>query len=195
MITTIDQRGCQIFWLFVGHQQKAYEMWCHELGEWEEELTGFHNSVEEINKGGMGIHHLRLLKSTLLQHTSQGWEAERVLGNLSVLSALLFSEIFCGSDKDRVAWLSKPLKGGFIQRHCVLNPQMTRFLPSFFWIKVQNIGESGMFTNAIRQHFYMKDTKSNRVFVFIASRESKSESFCGSVPVAIWGIFSSYFRE
>ena len=52
-----------------------------------------------------------------------------------------------------------------------------------------------MFTNAVRQHFYMEDTKSNRVFVFIASRESKSESFCGSVPVTIWGIFSSYFLE
>ena len=39
-----------------------------------------------------------------------------------------------------------------------------------------------MFINAIRQHFYMKDAKSNRVFVFVASRESKSESWrCDSI--------------
>ena len=42
------------------------------------------------------------------------------------------------------------------------------------------MGEIGMLINVIRQHFYMDDTKSNRVFVFIACGESKLESFCGS---------------
>ena len=90
-ITTID-RDPRYFWLFVGWATRrntskklmvVYEVWCHEMGEWEEELTGFHSSVEEIKKGEKGMMTPCLLKSTLLQQTSQGWEAEKVLGNFS----------------------------------------------------------------------------------------------------------------
>lgn len=63
------------------------------LGEWEEELTGFHNSVEEIKKGEKGMMTPCLLKSTLLQQTSQDWEAERVLGNLSYHVLQLFCSV------------------------------------------------------------------------------------------------------
>lgn len=53
-----------------------------------------------------------------------------------------------------------------------------------------------MFINVIRQHFYMNDTKSNRVFVFIASGESKPESFCGSVLIKIYSAsFHHTFRD
>ena len=63
------------------------------MGEWEEELTGFYNSVEEIKKGEEGMMTPRLLKSTPLQQTSQGWEAEKVLGNLSYRVLQLFCSV------------------------------------------------------------------------------------------------------
>ena len=63
------------------------------MGEWEEELTGFHSSVEEIKKGEKGMMTPRLLKSTLLQQTSQGWEAEKVLGNFSYRVPQLFCSV------------------------------------------------------------------------------------------------------
>lgn len=54
-----------------------------------------------------------LLKSTLLQQTSQDWGSREGVGEfeLPCASALLFSKIFYRSDKDEVAWLSKPVKG------------------------------------------------------------------------------------
>lgn len=46
----------------------------HELGEWEEELTGFHNSVEEIKKGEKGIDDTMSFKVHLLCRPPKDWK-------------------------------------------------------------------------------------------------------------------------